>query len=499
MIKTRNLAFMLVLAAFLGAILSIAGYKFFIEEKRYESIEDKQNARLANYMEDTSSVVVPEGLNFIHAAKEVRPAVVHIKTYYEAKSPSANGAPRSPFDDMLKDYFGDDFEERFHQQDQNPQQASGSGVILTADGYIATNNHVIEKADKIEVILNDKRSYIATLVGSDPTTDLALLKIEEKSLPFVKYGNSDGIKIGEWVLAVGNPFNLTSTVTAGIVSAKGRNIHILQDNMAIESFIQTDAVVNPGNSGGALVNLKGELIGINTAIATPTGTFAGYSFAVPVALVKKVMEDLFKHGNVQRALLGVTILDVTAQVAKEKGIADINGVYIASVNDGSAAQKAGIKEGDVITSINGVQVNSSAELQEQVARYRPGDKIKVGYVRSGKAYVAEAHLQNKMGDTGIVKKEDVAMRSILGAQLREASKEELQKVKSERGVVVVKVNPGKFKDAGIKEGFIITSVDKVKVKHPNEVDAIIQDNKTSGVLIEGIYPNGQKVFYAIGE
>lgn len=491
---------MLVFAAFLGAILSLAGYKFFLEDKRYESIEAKQNARLTTFtVADTSSVIVPEGLNFIHAAKEVRPAVVHIKTYYEAKSSQNQNMPRGPFDDMLKDYFGEGFGQRFHQQSPTPQQASGSGVILTEDGYIATNNHVIEKADKVEVILNDKRSYVATVVGTDPTTDLALLKIEEKALPFVKYGNSDNVNIGEWVLAVGNPFNLTSTVTAGIVSAKGRNIHILEDNMAIESFIQTDAVVNPGNSGGALVDLNGNLIGINTAIATPTGTFAGYSFAVPVALVKKVMEDLYKHGNVQRALLGVTILDVTAQVAKEKGIADINGVYVATVNEGSAAQKAGLKEGDVITAINAVKVNSASELQEQVARYRPGDKIKVSFVRSGKGQEVEAVLRNKMGDTGIVKKEDLASRLIFGAQLKEASSEDLKEVKLDRGVKVVKVNPGKFKDAGIKEGFIITSVDKKRVKHPNEVDAIIQENKTSGVLIEGIYPDGQRAFYAFGE
>jgi serine protease Do len=499
MIGAKKLTFVLILAAFLGAIISLAGYKFFIEEKRYESIEDKQRARLSSYFADTT-IAVPEGMNFIYAANIARPAVVHIKTFYEANSPSSQNLPKSPFDDLFKDYFGDRFEERYHEMPPQPQVGSGSGVILTEDGYIVTNNHVVDKADKIEVVLNDKRSYTATLIGADPTTDLALLKVEEKNLPFVKYGNSDNVKIGEWVLAVGNPFNLTSTVTAGIVSAKARNINILRDkdNLAIESFIQTDAAVNPGNSGGALVNLKGELIAINTAIATPTGTYAGYSFAVPVTLVKKVMEDLFKHGYVQRALLGVTILDLTAPLAKEKGIADINGVYVAAVNEGSAAGKAGLREGDVITAINGAVINSASELQEQVARYRPGDKIKVKYVRAGKVNETQATLKNKMGDTGIVTKDDVAMKTVLGAELKEANKDELKNLKLEAGVKVAKIHKGKFSEVGIKEGFIITSVDKKRVASVNDVEAILGENKAGGTLVEGIYPNGQRAYYAIG-
>jgi Do/DeqQ family serine protease len=498
--NNRKLIFFLVLAAFLGAAFSLAGYKFLIEPKVYQSIEDKQDVRLSSYFSD-SAIVIPEGLNFVYAANASRPAVVHIKSYYEAKSSQSEKYPRSPFDELFREYFGD----RYYDDRMGeipPQQSSGSGVILTEDGYIATNNHVVEKADKIEVILNDKRSYVATKIGHDPTTDLALLKIDEKGLPFIKYGNSDNVQIGEWVLAVGNPFNLTSTVTAGIVSAKARNINILRDkeNMAIESFIQTDAAVNPGNSGGALVNLKGELIGINTAIATPTGSFAGYSFAVPVTLVKKVMEDLYKYGYVQRALLGVTILDLTTEIAKEKGIKQVRGVYIASVNEGSAAEKAGLKQGDVITAINGNPVFSASELQEQVARYRPGDKIKVTYVRDGKTQEVDAVLRNKLGETGIVKKEDMASRTVLGAQLKAATQDELKAVKLDKGVKVYKLNAGKMKEIGVKEGFIITSVDKKKVGDPSEVDAIITQNKQvgSGVLIEGIYPDGKKAFYAIG-
>ena len=498
--NNKKLVLFMVLAAFLGAVLSLAGYKYLIEEKRYQSIEAKQNARLSSYYADTT-VAVPEGMNFVHAANVSRPAVVHIKSYYEVKSSSSERYPSSPFDDLFRDYFGDKYYDD-RMQEMPPQQSSGSGVILTEDGYIATNNHVVEKADKIEVILNDKRSYVATKIGYDATTDLALLKIEEKGLPYVKYGNSDNVQIGEWVLAVGNPFNLTSTVTAGIVSAKARNINILRDkeNMAIESFIQTDAAVNPGNSGGALINLKGELIGINTAIATPTGTFAGYSFAVPVALVKKVMEDLYKHGYVQRALLGVTILDLTTEVAKEKGIKQVRGVYIASVNEGSAAEKAGLKQGDVITAINGNPVFSSSELQEQVARYRPGDKIKVTYSRDGEVKEVETTLRNRLGETGIVKREDVAMRNVLGAQLKAASADELKAINADKGVKVSKLSAGKLKDVGMKEGFIITSVDKRKVSDPAEVEAIIAQNRQagSGVLIEGAYPDGQKRVFGIG-
>jgi serine protease Do len=500
--NTKKLVLAVLLASFLGGILSLGGYKFFIEDKSYQSIEKHQQVRFSNYVKDTN-VVVPQGMNFTYAADAVRPAVVHIKTLYEAQpSVSRKHHQKSPFDDMLKDYFGDGYNSfpDDRSPDMGPQEASGSGVILTDDGYIVTNNHVIDKADKIEVVLNDKRSYFAKLVGTDPTTDLALLKIDEKDLPFIKYGNSDKVKVGEWVLAVGNPFNLTSTVTAGIVSAKGRNINILRDkdNMAIESFIQTDAAVNPGNSGGALVNLNGELIGINTAIATPTGSFAGYSFAVPVQLVKKVMDDLLKHGQVQRALLGVTIIDINATMAKEKGIKEYSGVYVAGVNPGSAADKAGIKEGDVITRINDNIVNSASELQENVAQFRPGDKIKVNYLRKGEPHEAQAILKNKMGDTGIVKRDDVAVKNILGAELRTISKEEAHKMDIAGGAKVTKVGDGKLKEAGIKEGFIITSVDKNQVKDAAEIEQILDSNRTGGLLIEGVYPNGQKAYYAIG-
>ena len=323
---------------------------------------------------------VPEGLNFVAAAAAVTPAVVHVMTEYAA--PAADQS-RMQMDPFLRQFFGDQLEQFHGQQPQGGGQGSGSGVIIAANGYIVTNNHVIDKASKIEVVLDDKRKFDAELVGADPSTDLAVLKVEADNLPSVKYGNSDDVKVGQWVLAVGNPFNLNSTVTAGIISAKGRNINILrrEDNMGIESFIQTDAVVNPGNSGGALVNLNGDLIGINSAIASHTGAFEGYAFAIPSSIASKVVDDLLKYKVVQRALLGVQIQEVDAELASEKKLNTLNGVYIQGLSKSSAAAEAGLKAGDIITEINGVAVNTSSQLQEQVARFRPGDKIKVSYMR----------------------------------------------------------------------------------------------------------------------
>lgn len=496
--STRKLIFVAVLSSIFGGALALFGYKTIFYEKTYQNNSGEQKFQLSNFntSADTSAVIIPEGLNFIYAANKVTPAVVHIKTMYETKASNKQGGD---LDQIFKDFFGDT-PQGFEPGNGGTQEASGSGVILTSDGLIVTNNHVIDKADKIEVVLNDKRSYTAKLIGRDPSTDLALLKIEETGLPFVSYGNSDYTKVGEWVLAVGNPFNLTSTVTAGIVSAKGRNIHILRDkdNLAIESFIQTDAAVNPGNSGGALVDLRGNLIGINTAIASPSGAFAGYSFAVPVTLVKKVMDDLLNYGQVQRALLGIQIQDMTAELAKEKELKSVKGVYIGAVNPGSAAESAGLEKGDVIIKINEIIVNSSSELQEQVARNRPGDKIKVTFERKGTLKTSDIVLKNKMGDTKLVLSTPGEMNSTLGADLVMANKEELKKLNLTAGVKVKKINEGKFKDAGIKEGFIITSVDKKPVFSPEEAVTFIEQNHNGGILIEGYYTNGSKKYYGIG-
>lgn len=480
-------------ASILGGAIALGGYRiFFQEEKQYQTTEDERRVFLSNYL-DKAEMGVPEGLDFVYAAEYTMPAVVHVRTYYEKR------VAESPYRDMFEEFFGP----RFKFDDPRggkPSEGSGSGVIISPDGYIATNNHVIDKADKIEVTLDDKRKYTATLVGTDPSTDLALLKIDVKDkLAHISYGNSDEVKIGEWVLAVGNPFNLTSTVTAGIVSAKARNINILRDHYAIESFIQTDAAVNPGNSGGALVNLRGELVGINTAIASPTGSYSGYSFAVPATIVQKTMEDLLEFGEVQRALLGVSIADVTASLAEEKDLKNVRGVYIMAVNDGSAAAAAGLKEGDVIVKVNDLEVNSPSELQEQIARHRPGDQVTITYLRKGKEHSTKATLKNKMGNTEVVKRETSAALKSLGVDLREVSAEEKEDLGINGGVKITNVKPGKLKQVGIEAGFVITAIDKKPVARVQDVVRIIDDKQEGDVItIEGLFPDGRRGMFGIG-
>ncbi len=376
-----------------------------------------------------------------------------------------------------------------------PQQSTGSGVIISDDGYIVTNNHVVDGADKVDVTLDDKRAYTAKVIGTDPSTDLALLKIDAKSLPYAAYGNSDQVRVGEWALAVGNPFNLNSTVTAGIISAKGRNIHILPDQkFPIESFIQTDAAVNPGNSGGALVNTNGELIGINAAIASNTGSYSGYSFAIPVNIVKKVVDDILEFGTVQRGFIGVSIRDIDGDFLKEKGLPTLDGVYVNGITKDGAAATSGLKEGDVITKINGVAVKSSPELQEQVGRYRPGDDIKVTVMRDEQEKTFNVTLRNKEGNTKVIRNEAV---DFLGARLEPIEDGELSKLQIESGIRVKELGSGKLKSAGIKEGFIITTIDNKPVTSTDDLTSYLGQKK-GGVLIEGYYPNGMKAYYGFG-
>lgn len=485
-------------SALLGSVVALGGYYFFIGQKNVNTYV--KNETPVHY-QMTSNQLASKGLDFTYAAEASTPTVVHITTYQEVSQRHGRGGYGQ--DEFFRQFFGDQYPNRQKQQEefesQEQKAGSGSGVILSSDGYIVTNNHVIKGASKIEVVLNDKRRYEAELVGLDPTTDLAVLKIEETELPSVKYGDSENLRIGEWVLAVGNPFDLTSTVTAGIVSAKARNINILRskENMAIESFIQTDAAVNPGNSGGALVNLKGELVGVNTAIATPTGTFAGYSFAVPSSLVKKVVNDLIEFGQVQRALLGVSITDVTAELKEEKKLDDIKGIYIAGVRENSAAKQAGLEEGDVILKINDHEVNSSSELQETVALYRPGDKVNVTYKRKGKLNEGEVILRNKMGNTDIVKKEDVSVVSIFNSEIREVTDKEKEALGIAGGIKVLSVGEGKLKSIGIKKGFVITRIDKRPVANPNQIVDYLTKHE-GALLIEGLYQKNQKAYYALG-
>ena len=430
----------------------------------------------------TSLPVVPGDLpDLSYAAETSVPAVVHIMVTQKNDYYSSN-----PFYEW---FFGNGG----RQQEAPQRQGAGSGVIITPDGYIVTNNHVIEDADEIKVILNDRREYEGKLIGTDPQTDIALLKIDEKELPFLRFGNSDDLKLGQWVLAVGNPFNLTSTVTAGIVSAKGRSIGINQNDMGIEAFIQTDAAVNPGNSGGALVNMQSELVGINTAIASRTGVYSGYSFAVPSNIAKKVVADLTKFGEVQRALLGVTIGGVNAEIAKKYNLDKIEGVFIDSVGDGGA-KDAGIEPEDVIISINGIPVNTIAELQEQIGKHSPGDVINVVVKRDNKKKQYVVTLRNKHGDTEIVKKEG---DGILGATFEAISDKERQHLRIRNGIKIVDLNDGKFKDAGIKKGFIITDVNKSPVYGLKDLKYIF-NNARGGILIEGIYPDGELAYYVFG-
>jgi Do/DeqQ family serine protease len=372
---------------------------------------------------------------------------------------------------------------------------SGSGVIISKEGYILTNNHVIDNADNIEVVLNDKRTFDAEVIGTDPSTDLAVIKVDAENLPFIPFGNSDNLKLGEWVLAVGNPFNLNSTVTAGIVSAKARNINILSSSFAIESFIQTDAAVNPGNSGGALVNLSGELVGINTAIASQTGNFTGYSFAVPSSIAQKVAMDIIEFGEVQRAILGVSIKELTAEMATENNIKELKGVYIDGISENGAAAEIGLKKGDLILEVNGVEVNSVTQLQEQISRYRPKDKVEILINRDNKKKQYEATLRNMRGGFEIVRSDEVA--EALGAELQEADAKMLSKLGIQHGIQVVKLTNGKLKDQGVKEGFIITRINRNSVKTVEELSQMLQ-SLSGGVLIEGVYPNGMVAYYAIG-
>jgi serine protease Do len=431
--------------------------------------------------------------DFTVAAELTVNAVVHVKVKSQVMQSRGFG------DDPIFEYF---FGPQFRQP-QQPQyrMGAGSGVIISADGYIVTNNHVIDKSKEIEVVLNNKRNYTATVVGADPNTDIALLKIEENNLPFIVFGNSDSLKVGEWVLAVGNPFNLTSTVTAGIVSAKARNINILDAAMKIESFIQTDAAVNPGNSGGALVNTRGELIGINTAIASQTGTYAGYAFAVPSSIVQKVVADLRQYGVVQRAILGVEIRDIDGELAKEKKIKTLAGAYVVNVLENSAAEEAGVKSGDVITNVNGVDVKSVAQLQEQVGRYRPGDKVTIDIVRNNKKQTLNVEFKNRQGGIGLVKS-DIDI-NLLGATFKVIDNKLKDKFGVDYGVEVKSVNnKGKFNAAGIKSGYVILKINNMRMSSEKDIEMIMRsvmdnDDKNKVLWISGFYPNGKTAYYAV--
>ncbi len=480
----KYLGFTLVafISAFIAVILALSIYRGNDSVQR-ENIQTTQLPVKQTLFNAADAVVGPD---FRVAADRSVHAVVHIRTQFQRKS------------DSYDDFFGslrELLEGRPRQYNNTPMIGYGSGVIISDDGYIVTNNHVVEGGSKIEVTLNDKRLYEAELIGRDPSTDLALLKIEAKQLPFLVYGNSDEVQIGEWVLAVGNPFNLTSTVTAGIVSAKARNINILGSNTSIESFIQTDAAVNRGNSGGALVNTTGELVGINAAIASRSGNYEGYSFAIPVNIVKKVMDDLLKYGEIQRAFIGVSISDITAEIAEEVGIDQLQGVYIGSVTANGGAAKAGIEAGDVIVQIDDIEIHSSAALLENIGQHHPGDKIEVKVLRKNKPKVFTVVLQNENGTLGVVRSDDVFLVETFSAYFQQPSEEIKRRLNIQNGLVITRLEKGKLKDGGIREGFIILRINNYLINSKLDIETAISEAKNDEYEIEGVYPDGMRIRY----
>jgi len=469
-----SITFLMVIA---GAFVAVWAYSSFFDKPQYVTVTEKQAMKYASLPADGNGSLP----DLTYAAEKSIHAVVHIATQ------SVRGGGWSSGNPALDQFFG--------LRNQQPQMAQGfgSGVIISENGYIITNNHVIEDAQKIKVILNDKQEFEAKLIGADPSTDIALLKVDAHDLPFLTYGNSNELKLGEWVLAVGNPFNLTSTVTAGIISARSRNLGINSDRLSIESYIQTDAAVNPGNSGGALVNQQGELVGINSAIASQTGSYMGYSFAVPVTIVKKVIDDLRQYGEVQRALLGVNIGDVDAELAKKLKLEKVEGIYVGGVPENGAARNAGIKEGDVIIKVGDEQVKNTAELQEKISQYRPGDVVNITVIRDQNEKLFKVTLRNKNGDTDIVRDNN----DILGAEFVPVSDKEKERLEIESGIKIKSLGKGKLKSSGLKEGFIITSVNKKPIYEVKDFKREI-GNARGGILVEGIYDNGEQAYFVFG-
>ncbi len=497
----------LFLSALVALIVSIATFailNWFYDNNRNETItiEHKNNLPSKEVAYEDSKETKSMSLDFTKTADKVVNSVVHIRTSRLMNSNTSRG--NSPFrefddDDIFRYFFGPqsrDRSRRNHQPDRRAQLGSGSGVIINSNGYIITNNHVIENADDIEVILHDNRNYKAKVIGTDPSTDLALLQIKEENLPALALVNSDDVQIGEWVLAIGNPFSLNSTVTAGIVSAKARSINILRGrNYAVESFIQTDAAINPGNSGGALVNMQGGLIGINTAIASPTGAYTGYGFAVPSNIVHKVVEDLLKYGLVQRGVLGVQILSVDGDLAKEKGLNITEGVYVQEVMPNSAAEKAGIESGDVIISADNEKTNSTPELQEIIATHRPGDKVNIVVNRKGKNKTLTVTLKNREGSTSLVKKDNTNILNIMGCELEEIDAETTAELGIKGGIKVSKLTDGKLRrQTQMREGFIITHVNNESVGTVDDFINKVSKN-SGGIMLAGFYEDYPGTYY----
>ncbi len=469
--------------ALLGASIALFAYTKILGKPTTAVSKDTSRVEVQDAKAILTSLQMQEGqVDFTFAAEQTIHAVVHVHTKTMMGSQADNP--------IMEWFYGDRY--------SKPREVSGygSGVIISSDGYIITNNHVIEEAESVDVTLNDKRTFTAKVIGRDPSSDIALLKIKADNLPYIKYGDSDQLKLGEWVLAVGNPFNLTSTVTAGIVSAKGRSLGLNEGAYRIESFIQTDAALNMGNSGGALVNTKGLLVGITSAIITPNGGYAGNSFAIPVSIVKKVVDDLKEFGEVQRALIGVNIQDVESEDADKQNLKEIKGILITNVNEKGSAEDAGLKVNDVIVKFDGMPVNTVSELQEQVGKHRPGDKAEVTYIRNGKETTVPIVLKNAAGNTGVVTA-GMGVDEVYGARLEPLGTEEMRSLKVDYGVKVSELNDGRFKDLGIKRGYIILSINGKKVKSPADVRQFT-NNGTSLKSIGGVQSDGTVFSYQFG-
>ena len=418
--------------------------------------------------------------DFVDAAERSVDAVVHIMTKVVRQS------------NTYDDFFGALLGQLYGYPGQtrnNTMVAYGSGVVLTPDGYIVTNNHVVEGADEVEVTFNNKVKKTASIVGTDPTTDLALIKVDGEDLHYLTFGDSDNVRIGEWVLAVGNPFNLTSTVTAGIVSAKARNLSILGEGTSVESFIQTDAAVNPGNSGGALVNTKGELVGINAAIASHTGSYEGYSFAIPSNIVRKVVDDLLLYGETQRGYIGIYPAELTQELAEKEGLENIEGVYVADVTEGGAAVMAGVQKGDVVTAINGKKVNTVTQLMESIRQYRPGDRVNVEVNRKGHHHQYELTLLNEAGNVDVVKKGDSFYNSEFGLMLRPINQNDMSRLNIKKGLKIVEIRQGRFMNSGVPVDFVITKVNGTAVNSKTDLENALKNSRSRRTTIEGVYPN----------
>lgn len=477
--KTRRLIGTFAVAVF-GALVALFIYAKYFDKPVV--VDDK-----GNVMEQTAYLTankfVPEGIvDFTDVAGKIVHAVVHVKTQ------TVQQYSRNP---MMEYFYGES------GRSERTVRGYGSGVIISSDGYIITNNHVIEDADEVEVTLNDKRTFSAKVVGRDPSTDIALIKVDAKGMPYVGYGDSDDLLLGEWVLAIGNPFNLTSTVTAGIISATGRSLGLLNDRYRIESFIQTDAALNVGNSGGALVNTSGELVGITTAILSPNGTYAGNSFAVPVNIVRKIAGDLKEFGEVQRAIIGVEIGDVTSEFAKEKNLDEVQGVVIGGITEGGAAEAAGLKVEDVIIKLDNKKMEDSANLQEYIGKKRPGDKVKVTVFRNGGEKEFDIVLRNLDGNTNIVRAGE-GEGEMFGVKLIPLSREERSKYRLDNGMLVSSVQSGKFEELGIKKGYIITEVNGEDVQNIQDVKDASEDGEKL-VSIKGYQTNGTFFSYSFRE